>query len=76
MRRLFFQLERMGRSLAAHNQCQSTCEMWARGHAQTVWEAGRFGKALSSCGSALQGNTREKHLASSLIESLIPALGW
>lgn len=48
--------------MAAHNQCQSTCEMWARGHAQTVWEVGRFGKALSSCGSALQGNTREKHL--------------
>lgn len=48
-------------SLAALSQWQSTCELWALSHTQTVWEVGGLGRALSSRGSALEGKTRQKH---------------
>lgn len=48
-------------SLAAHSQWQSTCELWALSHTQTVWEVGGRGRTLSSRGSALEGKTRQKH---------------
>lgn len=48
-------------SLAAHSQWQSTCELWALSHTQTVWEVGGLGRILSSRGSALEGKTRQKH---------------
>lgn len=48
-------------SLAAHSRWQSTCELWALSHTQTVWEVGGLGRTLSSRGSALHGKTRQKH---------------
>lgn len=48
-------------SLAAHSRWQSTCELWALSHTQTVWEVGGLGRTRSSRGSALHGKTRQKH---------------
>lgn len=48
-------------SLAAHSRWQSTCELWALSHTQTVWEVGGLRRTLSSRGSALHGKTRQKH---------------